>query len=350
MGAETIRFEEELSSFLGVKHVVTVNSCTAALHLSLLVHGIEPGDEVIVPSLTWCSTANAVLYLGATPVFCDVDRSSLCMTPALVAAKITSRTKAVIVVHFGGLAADIPGISRILPDNVHIVEDAAHALGATFPNGSAVGSSGNLTCLSFYANKNLSTGEGGAIALNDDTVAHRLKSLRQHGLDADAWKRFTDPKAALTPAFEELGYKMNYSDLQAGIGRVQLRRQPEFRRARLAVAQEYMQCLQPALPEIEFQSDMLDLKHARHLAIVLLPIERMASSRDDIILELRRRKIGASIHYRPLHTIPLYAKQYSASLPNTEWLSGRVMTLPISASMTADDAHQVAAHLLEIIG
>lgn len=349
MGPETIRFEEELAAFVGARHVVTVNSCTSALFLSLFVQDIGPGDEVIVPSLTWCSTANAAIYLGATPVFCDVDRSSLCMTPELIAEKLTSKTKAVIVVHFGGLAVDIQGIRRVLPKNVHLVEDAAHALGSMFVDGNPIGSSGNPTCLSFYANKNLSTGEGGAVALNDEALARRLRSLRQHGLDADAWKRFSDPRAALSPTFEELGYKMNYTDLQASIGRVQLQRQPEFGKARLAIAEQYVRRLQSPTREICFQSDFLDWKHARHLAIVILPIERMKSSRDDVVLALRRRKIGASIHYRPLHMIPLYAQRYPASLPNTDWLSGRVMTLPISASMTTDDARYVVEHLLETI-
>jgi dTDP-4-amino-4,6-dideoxygalactose transaminase len=320
------------------------------LFLSLLVQGIGPGDEVIVPSLTWCSTANAAIYLGATPVFCDVERSSFCITPELVAAKLTSKTKAVIVVHFGGLTVDIQSVRRVLPKNVHLIEDAAHALGSMFVDGNPVGSSGNLTCFSFYANKNLSTGEGGAVALNDEALARRLRSLRQHGLDADAWKRFSDPRAALTPTFEELGYKMNYTDLHASIGRVQLRRQTEFQKTRLAIAEEYVRGLQSPARQICFQSNFLDWRHARHLAIVVLPTERMKSSRNEVVLEMRRRNIGASIHYRPLHTIPLYANQFPASLPNTEWLSDRVMTLPIGANMTTDDAHYVAAHLLEATG
>jgi dTDP-4-amino-4,6-dideoxygalactose transaminase len=158
MGPEVIAFEQELAAFVGAPYVVTVNSCTSALHLALLVNGVGPGDEVIVPSLTWCSTANAALYLGARPIFCDIDQATLSTTTELILAKLGPRTKAVIVVHFGGFAADVAELRRALPAHVSIVEDAAHGLGACHQDGRRVGSSGNLTCFSFYANKNLSTG------------------------------------------------------------------------------------------------------------------------------------------------------------------------------------------------
>src|SRR3989454_9151534 len=197
MGPETIAFERELADYVGAPHVVAVNSCTSALFLSLLVNGVGPGDEVICPSLTWCSTANAALYLGARPVFCDVDADTLCVTREHVLTKVTSKTKAVMVVHFGGFAVDVGALRAALPPSVAIVEDAAHALGAKFKDGRPVGSSGNLTCFSFYANKNLSTGEGGAIALSDAKKAERLRSLRQHGMPVDAWRRFSHPKSII---------------------------------------------------------------------------------------------------------------------------------------------------------
>ena len=178
MGPETIAFEDELARAVGASQVVTVNSCTSAIFLSLLSHKIGSGDEVICPSLTWCSTANAALYLGARPVFCDVDPATYCITPETVRAVLSPRTKAVIVVHFGRRAAEVAPLRAVLPPDVAIIEDAAHAFGATFANRQPVGSSGNLTCFSFYANKNLATGEGGAIALNDATIAGRLRSLR----------------------------------------------------------------------------------------------------------------------------------------------------------------------------
>src|SRR6185503_14257359 len=207
---ETIAFERELGEFLGAPHVVTVNSCTSALFLSLLSVGVRQGDEVICPSMTWCSTANAALYLGAKPVFCDIDEDTLCLSPDSVAARLSPRTRAVMVVHFGGYAVDVAALRRALPQGVAIVEDAAHALGARYPDGRPVGSSGNPVCFSFYANKNLSTAEGGAVALSDSGAAERIASLRQHALPIDAWMRFTKSMSlVLSVARKELGYKMN---------------------------------------------------------------------------------------------------------------------------------------------
>jgi dTDP-4-amino-4,6-dideoxygalactose transaminase len=349
MGEETIAFERELADYIGAPDVITVNSCTSALFLSLVALNVRPNDEVICPSLTWCSTANAAMYLGARPVFCDVDPNTLCITPETVVRHITPRTKAVMAVHMGGLAVDIEALRAALPAHVAIVEDAAHALGARYADGRTVGASGNLTCFSFYANKNLSTGEGGAIALFDPAVADRLRSLRQHGLTADAWKRFTHPHNALVPGIEELGYKMNYTDLQAAIGRVQLRRQPELAARRRQIVEHYLHALAPVQPPLAFQRNIMHGGHARHLLVVKLPTTELAMSRNDILLALRRRNIGASIHYAPLHTMPVYQSSGRASLPNTEALADRIMTLPISASMTIADVDGVVEHLVDML-
>jgi len=350
MGPETIAFEKELEVFVEAPHVVTVNSCTSALFLSLLVSGIGPEDEVICPSLTWCSTANVALYLGAKIVFCDVDADTLCVTVDSILEKITPRTKAVMVVHMGGLAVDVAALREKLPEHIEIIEDAAHAIGARYPNGRPVGSSGNLTCFSFYANKNLSTGEGGAVALHDEKKADRLRTLRQHGLTNDAWKRFSHPQAALTPALIELGYKMNYTDLNACIGRVQLQRQAEFQATRCEIANTYLKRLGSMHKKLLPQSGLESESHAKHLFVVRLPIGEMALSRNEVVLALRAKNVGASIHYSPLHTMPLYALENSATtLQNTEELAGEIMTLPISASMSLADANGVIDQLITII-
>ena len=351
MGPETIAFEQELADYLGARHVVTVNSCTSALFLALLVSGVGPGDEVICPSFTWCSTANAALYVGAKPVFCDIDADTLCPTVEHVLAKVTPRTKAVMVVHFGGLAVDVGALRTALPQGMAIIEDAAHALGARFNNRMWVGSSGNLTCLSFYANKNLSTGEGGAIALSDESMAEHLRSLRQHGLPLDAWKRFTHKQSLLlSEPLATLGYKMNYTDLQACIGRVQLARQSEFDAIRLDIARRYVDGLKELSPPLTFQKDCTHPHHARHLFVLQLPLERLRPARDDLLLALRARNIGASIHYAPLHRMPLYAGGCEpVSLPTTEQVAGRIMTLPISASMTPNDAEDVLAEFKAVL-
>lgn len=348
MGAETVAFEQELAAFVGARQVVAVNSCTSALFLSLLVHGVGPGDEVICPSLTWCSTANAALYLGATPVFCDVDPGTLNVTAATVRAALTERTKAVMVVHFGGLAADVAAIRDAIPSGVAIIEDAAHALGARHADGSQVGSSRNLACFSFYANKNLATGDGGALAVADAELAARLQILSRQGLGSDAWKRFIQPQVALLPGIAELGYKMNYIDLLAGIGRVQLRRQPEFAALRLAIARRYAERLEAWGGAIGIQEGLLEERHARHLFVLTLPVERMRLTRDELVLALRARNVGASIHYAPLHTMPLYAAR-PAALPATDRLRGRIMTLPISASMSLQDADYVLDQLAQLL-
>ncbi|HTY98593.1 MAG TPA: DegT/DnrJ/EryC1/StrS family aminotransferase, partial [Rhodocyclaceae bacterium] len=267
MGPETIAFEKELGHYVGAPEVVAVNSCTSALFLSLLVEGVGPGDEVIVPSLTWCATANAALYLGAKPVLCDVDRQSMCATVASVLAKLTPRTKAVVVVHYGGYAIDVDALRRALPAAVAIVEDAAHALGAFYPNGRRVGSSGNPVCFSFYANKNLSTADGGAIALADGGKAERLRCLRMSGLESNAWSRYIKPSTVPTVGIAELGYKMNYTDLQAAIGRVQLRRLDGMARVRQTIAQRYKEGLAAAGLEIPFQAKVFEADHARHLLV-----------------------------------------------------------------------------------
>lgn len=347
MGPEVIAFEKELADFVGAPHVVTVNSCTSALHLALLVSGVGAGDEVICPSLTWCSTANAALYVGARPVFCDVNPNTLGLTPETVLAKISRKTKAVIVVHYGGLALDVHALRRVLPARIAIIEDAAHAFGGRYPTGRPVGSSGNLVCFSFYANKNLSTAEGGALALPSRSTADRLRSLRQHGLPVDAWKRFTHACVMPPADLLELGYKMNYTDLQASIGRVQLRRQGEFDRRRLAIAKSYARALAGAA--LQFQAGVLATGHARHLFVVSLPPSYGARTRNKLVLDLRGRNIGASIHYPPLHRMEIYRHLHRSALPVTESLAERILTLPIGAHMSLSDADSVASACLELL-
>ena len=349
MGQETIAFEKELSEYIGAPEVVTVNSCTSALFLALLVEGIGPGDEVIVPSLTWCATANAALYLGATPVFCDVDPQSVCVTPETIAAKITPRTKAVIVVHYGGYPIDVDALRTSLPANIAIVEDAAHALGAIHGNGKRVGASGNTVCFSFYANKNLSTADGGAIALFDSEKAEHLRCLRMSGLESNAWSRFTQPSTAFVAGVAELGYKMNFTDLQAAIGRVQLQRLGDMAVARKKVAERYRETMTEAGLDILFQSQAFDDRHARHLLVGFFDPRKTGIPRDKLLLALRDSNIGASIHYRPLHGQPLYCKDGQASLPATELLAEQIMTLPISARMTLDDVDYAVQHLATLI-
>jgi dTDP-4-amino-4,6-dideoxygalactose transaminase len=222
------------------------------------------------------------------------------------------------------------------------VEDAAHAFGASYPDGSPVGSSGNLTCFSFYANKNISTGDGGAVCTNSGELAQRLRNLSNNGVPASAWKRFTDPRASAYPEFEQLGYKMNYIDLHAGIGRVQLRRFDSFRETRREIAGLYLSELGSLQPAIRFQAGLESERHARHLFVARLPVAQLKHSRDSFVQKMRDHNVGASVHYMPLHRMDYYRDTYGKqSLPQSEEAFGQLLTLPISASMTGNDARYV---------
>lgn len=349
MGPETIAFEEELAAAAGAPHVVTVSSCTAAMSLCLRALDISAHDEVICPSLTWCSTANAALYQGAQPVFCDIDPASFCVTAESILAQVTDRTRAVMVVHFGGFAIDVAKLRALLPARIAIIEDAAHALGATYPDGRPVGSSGNLVCYSFYANKNVSTGEGGAVATFDSTLADRIRSLRQHALPINAWKRFTHAQTVLlSPQLTELGHKANYTDMQAAIGRVQLRRLPAMAAHRQALACRYLERLARLSRQIEVQAGLGESAHARHL----FPVRIKSASRrarDELLFDLRQRNIGATVHYALLHLMPLYRRPAMPPLPVSEATGRTILTLPISASMSAQDVDYVCDHLAELV-
>lgn len=349
MGEQTIFFEEELASYVGIKNVVTVNSCTSALFLSLLVSGVKPGDEVICPSFTWCATANTALYLGAIPVFCDIDADTLCASTDSIVKKCSDKTKAVVVVHFAGYAIDVEKLRAVLPAHISIIEDAAHALGSRYSNGMMVGSSGNLTCFSFYANKNLSTGEGGAICVADNQIAEHLRSLRLNALSVNAWQRFITPQSILfSGQLTELGYKMNYTDMQASIGRVQLRRMGEMQARRIEIAGVYTKRLQTACPQVRLQKNCAGAGHAHHLYVVLPP-DNALFNRDRFILNLRAQNIGATVHYLPLHLMPLYLDKSGKAdqLAVTEQLAKVCVSLPISASMSLDDAEYVIENVVK---
>ena len=350
MGEQTLAFEQELADYLCAPEVVTVNSCSSALFLALRVHDVGPGDEVICPSLTWHSTAAAALQLGAKPVFCDIDANTWCATRDTIKPLVSARTKAVIVVHYGGLAADVKGIREMLPDRVALIEDAAHAFGARYADGEPVGTYQSLACFSFYANKNLSTGDGGAIALADRGAAERLRSLRQMGLSSHAWNRYTSPTANLVPKLTELGYKMNLTDLQSGLGRVQLKRQEEFRIKRLALARRYTDEMPTLIPDVQLQADILTPGHARHLFAIGLPPAYSGQGRDNLLMALRERNIGAGIHYAPLHRMHFYADGDEVELEETDHLAGRLLSLPIGVTMTTSHVDYVLNHLDYLVG
>jgi perosamine synthetase len=351
---ETQGFEEHLAACVGAPHVVSVNSPASALFLSLSVLNLKPGDEVICPSLACCGTANAALCLGAQPVFCDVDPVTLSATPETVARHVTARTRAVIVVHTGGLAADVAALRAALPAHVAIVEDATHAMGARYADGSPVGSSGNLTCFSVHATASDSPGEGAAVASVEADIAHRLRALRQNGLQADAWSRFTHRQSVLIPGIADLGSRMNCTELQASIGRVQLRRLPELAYQRQLLARQYVEVLNSLEPSLEFQHGIAHPGHARHLLLVKLPSRALSMSRNDLLAALRRRHVSATVPYQSLHTMAVYRAAHHATsphptLPHTEALAHRLLALPINGNMASADVDYVVAQLLDVL-
>jgi perosamine synthetase len=350
MGKVTIDFENNLSNFLGSKHVLSVSSCTDALFLSLKTLDIGPDDEVIVPSFTWCSTVNSIIYTGATPVFCDVEKSSLNVDFSSILKKITNKTKAVLVVHFGGLAVEVKKLRSLLPKSISIVEDAAHAFGSKYEDGTYVGSSGNLTCFSFYANKNLSTGDGGAIAFQTDDKKEMIEKLRMNGMSKGAWSRYISKDNAFVNPIESLGYKMNYTDLQAAIGIIQLKRIDQLTKKRNRIAHEYIKELTKSKLSFELQNGINSKLHAKHLFTVIFGKIDSLEKRNHFVNNMRNKGIGVSVHYQPVHTQPYYRSyQEGERLSNTEYLGDRVVSLPISSAMRKSDVRTVVRKAKETL-
>lgn len=336
-------FEEEFADYVGAAHAVAVSSCTAALFLSLLTAGVGPGDEVITTPLTFVATANVIEHLGAVPVFADVDPDTFTIDHDHVRRAIGPRTKAVIPVHFGGLACDLDALRAITdPAGVVVVDDAAHAVGA-LRNGRMVGGAGGLTAFSFYANKNLTTAEGGMITTDDARTAERLRVLRLHGLDRDAWRRFGDRGFA---DYEQvaLGYKCNMTDLAASIGIHQLRKQERFFERRARFADMYDKALADLPLRHQHRPQGPDDRHALHLYAIVLEEDGWNTDRDGVVAALHEQNIGAAVHYRPVHNHRYYRTRYGyrpTDFPHAHDIGRRVVSLPLTPGMTDNDAADV---------
>ncbi len=344
-GEKVARFEREFALAVDAPVAIAVSSCTAALHVSLVAAGVQPGDEVIVPAFTFAASATAVEHAGGTPVFCDVEPGTMLIDLADAARKVTPRTRAVVPVHFGGLPCAMDellafGRERGLAN----VEDAAHAVGAR-DEGRPVGSHDTLCCFSFYANKNLTTAEGGMITLRDEELADRLRTLRLHGLSTDAWKRFAT-KSFVPSELQTLGFKYNLTDLQASLGIHQLAKVERFQARREELALRYDAALQQ-LPGVGFQVRSpagRDVRHALHLYLLVLDLKELSVDRDTILEAFRAENIGAAIHYRALHLEPYYARRFglgAGTFPVSEDVWRRVLTLPLTPGMSDDDAGDV---------
>ena len=339
------RFEQLLGDYLGAEEVVAASSCTAGLHLALKALGIGTGDEVVTTPFTFAATIAAIVHAGATPVLVDVDRESLNLVPEAAAAAVTPRTKAIVPVHFGGRPLDSAAFHDVAETNdLWIVEDAAHAIGAV-ANGRRVGGSGQprtLSVFSFYPNKNLSSAEGGAITTSDARLARRLRSLRLHGLDVDAWDRYR--VAEYRPSLaHEVGFKYNWTDLQAALALPQLEKLEGFLAIREYLAEQYDELLrgvEDVRPVDRGPSGLL-WRHALHLYQVV--VEGSPPRRDKVVSRLQHEGIGAAVHYIGVNHHPAY--RTSTPYPVSDWASGALITLPLHPHLGGADLERVISAL-----
>lgn len=343
-GPKAERFEREFADHVGVKHAVSLNSCTAGLFLSLVALGIGAGDEVITTPLTFAATVNVIEHVGARPVLADIDPQTLNISPAQVERAITPRTRAIIPVHFGGLSSEMDALQAIAAKhNLSIIEDAAHAVGTRYHERNA-GALGRIASFSFYANKNLTTAEGGMVTTDDATLADRIRTLSLHGLSRDAWKRFATRRLMKSDIVMP-GYKFNMPDLAAAIGIQQLRKQEKFMEIRQQHARRYDEAFanlpvrfQPRPPDVEQN------RHSLHLYLLILEDGRWRANRDDIIEALLKENIGAALHYRAIHTHPFYKEKYGykpEDYPHAYQVGEHILSLPLTPGMTDADVQDV---------
>jgi dTDP-4-amino-4,6-dideoxygalactose transaminase len=351
-GPVSRQFEQDFAAWLGGGvSAIAVNSATAGLHLALEALGIGPGDEVIVPTMTFTATAEVVRYLGAEPVCVDVDDATLCISPPAIAAAITPRTRAIIPVHYGGLACDMDAILALARRHgLRVVEDAAHAF-PTIHRGRLVGTlDSDAAVFSFYANKTMTTGEGGMVVSRDPALCRRVKVMRLHGISEDAFDRYTSQRPAWFYQVVAPGYKYNLTDIAAAIGREQLRKIERFLLRRQALARGYAEGLR-GLP-LRLPPDAgPGCQHAWHLYPVrLTPAAPLA--RDRLIELLAERGIGTSVHYIPLHRQPYWRERYALrpeQFPQADASYQSLLTLPLYTRMRDADQSRVIAALKELL-
>jgi len=340
MGPVTQVFEEEFASYLGVKHAIAVTNCTAALHLACLAAGIGPGDEVIVPSLTFVATANAARYTGALPIFADIESlQDLCISPETIQRCLTDRTRAIIVMHYGGYPCDMPGIMALASEHgLIVIEDAAHALGSEL-NGCKLGTWGKIGCFSFFSNKNLTTGEGGMLVTDDDSIAEQLRLLRSHGMTAMTWDRHLGH--AWSYDVVAFGYNYRIDEIRSALGRVQLAKLDKNNSARQHLTACYREILHEEVPWVLQPFEKAQGVSACHLFPILLPGN---VGRESFMERMKVEGIQTSIHYPPVHKFKTYSRSGPSpqgTLPVTEEVALHEVTLPLYPTMCERQVEQV---------
>ncbi|MBI2565714.1 MAG: DegT/DnrJ/EryC1/StrS aminotransferase family protein [Candidatus Schekmanbacteria bacterium] len=354
-GPRTAAFENDFASYLGVRRAVAVSSCTAALHLGLLAAGIGPGDEVVTTPFTFPATVNVILHAGAKPVFADIDRETLNISVAAAEQCISRRTKALVPVHYAGRACPIRELRALAEHHgLYLLQDAAHAI-ETAVEGRSVAGYGHAAAYSFYATKNISTAEGGMLASDDEEIANRVRLLRLHGISRDAWKRYREPGHGLFTC-EAVGFKCNLTDVQSALGLAQLKRIDELWEKRRRRSQEYDRLLGSALPDVacvcRVAEDSRVSRHAHHLYVVLLPLEQLFADRDTIMRAMEEEGIGVSLHFQPLHEMPLYAKLLGTcadDCPAASWAGQRCLSLPLYPGLESSDQSRIVDSLVRVL-
>jgi dTDP-4-amino-4,6-dideoxygalactose transaminase len=349
-GPKTKRFEREFAERVGAPYALAVNSATAAMHLALDAIGLQPGDEVIVPVYTFTATAEVVVYFRAKPILVDVDPITCNIDPAQIEEHITSRTRAIMVVHIAGLPAEMDAIHAIAKAyNLPVIEDAAHAFPAKY-RGRMIGTMSDFTAFSFYVTKTLATGEGGMLTTSNPEYAERIAIMTLHGISRDAWKRYT-AEGSWYYEVVQAGYKYNMTDIAAAIGLHQLARSEWLLERRRAIAQCYTKAFSQ-LPEVETPPNPAHVEHAWHLYMLRLRLERLTITRDAFIQALTKANIGSSVHFIPLHLHPFYRDMYQLAaddFPAALHTYQQVISLPIYPGMTDEDVEDVVTAVEQII-
>lgn len=341
-GPKNAEFEKEFSAYTGAKYCIPMTSETSVMQVLVRALGIGPGDEVITPSMTWVSMPNVICLSGATPVFVDCDKDTMMITADRIEAAITPRTKLIVPVHIAGGILDLGPIREVAAKHgIPLVEDAAHALGGEW-HGKRIGGSGHVM-FSFHPIKNITTGEGGMFATDDEQLAGRFRSLKFHGLGVDAYDRKTHGRSPQAQVVEP-GFKFNMPDMQAVLGITQLRRVDEMNDARGRIAECYREKLQDIDELVPLKKLDYEYRDSYHLMIVRLDIDKAGLTRDEFMEELKRYNIGTGLHFRCVHGQKYYRETFripDGKLANTEWNSNRIFSLPLFPDMTPSDVDDV---------
>jgi len=349
-GAKCTDFEKNFRKYVGCSGAVALTSATAGMHLLLHALRIGPGDEVITPSMTWVSTVNLIVLAGATPVFADIERDTLMVSCASMRECLSERTRLIVPVHFAGAPADRDSIRRLAAgNNIFIADDAAHALGTEY-KGTRIGQTGTAI-FSLHPIKNITTGEGGMFCSDNAELLEYVCQLKFHGLSVDTYDRFTHGRSPQAQVIAP-GYKYNLTDMAAALGLKQLARIEEFIKKRTALALRYRERL-VELDEITPLADpSYSMKHSWHLFIIRLDIDRVGLSRDAFMEELKKRNIGTGLHFQAVHLQKYYRESMGTCrgmLPNTEWNSDRICSLPLFPDMTSEDVDGVVDTIKEVL-